>query len=69
MVYYRQRFYLLIHQILFHNFSLHLFFLDKANIIRMSSLDLINTIVNFQIEIKLTNTISGLQLIEKYNML
>ena len=32
---------------------LHLFFLDKANIIRMNSLDLINNVVNFQIESKI----------------
>ena len=31
----------------------HLFFLDKANIIRMNSLDLINKVVNFQIETKI----------------
>ena len=32
---------------------LHLFFLDRANIIRMNSLDLINKVVNFQIESKI----------------
>ena len=44
---------------------LHLFFLDKANIIRMSSLDLINTIVNFQIEIKLTKNFQLIRISEE----
>ena len=44
---------------------LHLFFLDKANIIRMSCLDLINTIVNFQIEIKLTKNFQLIRISEE----
>ena len=37
-------------------FLIHLMFLDKAIIIRMSCLDLINKIINFQIENKLNNS-------------
>jgi hypothetical protein len=36
---------------------IHLFFLDKANMVRMNSLEMINTIVNYQIESKIDKSV------------